>query len=614
MITFIDTIEARGKVVVEFKGKYFMKYVTLARSKRCFFNYEEKFYELTAQQSLDMYDLATRLKNEQIVFPEGLLEKLERLKYGKYETIKYRKHKIDKSLLVLPPLKGKEGFENFQQDAIEKSLSQNCMGIFEPMGVGKSYIISVVIAHLFHWNRVDRLLFIVPTIALINTKKELLKFTNIFNENDIEILTAKNRDCFDRDPRVVITTLRSFQLVSDDAYKKKNKGNLKKYPKPQYDFSKWGNSRVIVIDESHTIKNPKARSVQVLMMNKKYFKFRYLMTGTPSPNRFIELYNQMKFIDASLVHQAYDDFLNSVCNLGKQFGKKYIAGFINYVYKDKAKEYEKRFSNYVIRHKQEELLDLPEMIIKKHLIELSGLQLEIYQELVITVLKKLKENKSGVLELKTVINKFPFIRLALDNPNVINLQDYENPKLEKLIKKFKFEKHHQKLQALKELVESLLEQNKKVTIFDFHPSILNSLSNIFKKHNPVVIHGQIDFPKGKDKADYRTELLDQFRFSKDRNLLLGSQKILSTAENLQQCSNVIYFSRDDSFVDWEQSKKRFHRNGQKETVIINVLIFEDSLDIRTDTLLKVKNKLNETIFVDGEMDKTKWQLLFKGKV
>merc|ERR1712224_937370 len=78
--------------------------------------------------------------------------------------------------------------------------------------------------------------------------------------------------------------------------------------KRKINFIKWG---VIILDESHYLKNPKTSRVIILTSIIQKCKRVILLSGTPSSNRPIELFSQLRLINKYL-------FTNQ-----KKFGRRY---------------------------------------------------------------------------------------------------------------------------------------------------------------------------------------------------------------------------------------------------------------------------------------------------
>ncbi len=359
------------------------------------------------------------------------------------------------------------------------------------------------------------------------------------------------------------------------------------------------------------IKNHKARQTHAISLHKDAFNYRYILTGTPTPNGFEEIYNQIKFLDErALEDKNYYGWLEDIAVLGDRFSRYAINSYK----RDGIKKQEEKFSLIVLRYKSDEVLDLPELYIKPEYVELTDIQKKIYNHLINYVIYKIKEEHGRIVP-KEVRNQFAFIVQAYENACLLKgkiSSDYSREFYE-LVENFKFDnKYHAKLNIVDSLLSEYIgTQKQKVAIIDYHPLTIEQLAEHYKKHNPVVIHGQ-NTPKGMSKEEFRNLEIERFKHDSNCNLLVGSSKVLSTAINLTECKRVIYFSRDFSYLSWSQSIKRFHRIGSTERVIINPIISEETLEERVETALQNKKDLDETIFKKDSITLDEWKQIFKG--
>ena len=75
--------------------------------------------------------------------------------------------------------------------------------------------------------------------------------------------------------------------------------------------------------------------------------------------------------------------------------------------------------------------------------------------------------------------------------------------------------------------------------------------------------------------------------------MIASYLVMGLAINLTEITRNIYFDRNYSLTNWLQSIKRSHRYGQKEKVIVDILICENTLDEHLDRLLTKKENINK---------------------
>ena len=600
-------------VTISFSGDNFYDLLECVKDNYCIFLSAEKVWTTNPHTALSMLShITTNIESVHISKADIADMKKDQFSFGKRETNEINISIYPKFFKQYPIIKGKIPHENFQFDCIKKGLTRDKFAFFLGMGSGKTFIVIQILNHLIQNNSTDRVLIITPIEGVINWRRELIKFSPFFKQEDITISTAKkNRNPLESDPKVIIMTYRHFLTMSDDFYKLNNpkKKGVKKYRKPTIPFEQWGKFRTIILDESHNIKNYSIRQSHVLHLHKHLFQYRYLLTGTPSPNNFGELYSQMKFLDSSSVPHSYSEWIAMIANIGNRFSRYGI----NYFYAEETVRWEKSFLPWVTRYTSDEILDLPDLLVKKIYVELSDYQKNIYQKLINHIIFVLKKNNDGILIPRLMKNKFPYISMALDNPLLLKGK-IDNDHLAKLIDNFKFEKHHGKFEILISLIDTYInKESRKVVIFDYHPMTLDILNDYFEKENfhPLLIHGQ-NTPRGMEATDFRADVIDQFKTSKKHNLLIASLKVLRTAVNLQEATRAIYFGRDYSYLSWAQSQKRLHRIGQKEMVIINPLIFESSLDVCLDVILEKKQDLDKAIFSKDSLSIDKWKKIFEG--
>jgi SNF2 family DNA or RNA helicase len=158
-----------------------------------------------------------------------------------------------------------------------------------------------------------------------------------------------------------------------------------------------------------------------------------------------------------------------------------------------------------------------------------------------------------------------------------------------------------------------LDEGRKVILWSGHPTTINQLADHFKKHKPYSIHGQMDFG-GQTRDKFRDEMVEDFKQSKTRNVLIASYKVLNSAVNLVEASRNIYFDRSYSLTEWLQSQKRTHRIGQNERVITNPLIFENSLDVRLDHKLESKEDIDKKLLERRHLSTEEWKAIFAGDI
>lgn len=597
IVPFLDD----DKIGLKFSGDEFYDLVDLAKEN--FVPFKKKFGTEPNVWVLDKFQARALLPLfrdiEDFSVERDVADWLER----KPET-KFARRKYDRSLLKSDPL------GTFQERGIKKAISQNRFYFAWEMGLGKTFAVVGTLNHLFNSGAIDKVLIVTPPESLYNFRRELLRFNSWdLDSEKIYIANVENRDPFPSDPQIILMTFRTFLMLSDEFYFKKTKKKSKEYRKPPLPFDQWGSKRAVVIDESHKLKNPSARQTKALSLHKHMFDFRYLLSGTPDPNGVEGYYSQLAFLDEEIIGKSYLHWLRTVANLGNRFAKTSI----NYYYPDKIEKFVDSIKPWVDRQFTKENIELPDLLINPVYIRMGHHQEKIYQQLVAYVLHILKE-KDGEIIPKKVVENFPFLIQAVDNPSLLKgkIDKVLSPILYSLVDSWKF-KDHCNIESLTSLLETYIkEENRKVILWTGHPKTANELVKHYSKYEPFCIHGQTEIPKGRSQTEFRNELLEEYKNSKTRHLMIASYKVLSSAVNIVESTRSIYFDRSFDYTEWAQSIKRNHRIGQTETVLVNPFIVEDTISVLLEKALQKKDDINRNLFKRESLSQSEWKKIFLG--
>lgn len=602
----------------------FNRYIEACRKYHLSFDNIKKGY--TNSNPKILLEVVDELGDEFDVFVKESIRK-EIDEYNPYiPSFKPRRLKIEKSFFEKFPPKG-----DYQIEDAMKMASYGRFGNFNKQGTGKTYESIQAVNQMFFHKLIDKVLIVVIPVLTYNWKREMLEFSNLFSEEDFLIITESNREkIYEKDlPKIVITSYDTFRLCSDYAYKQENpykpftkitkpiekycednkidisktteeqlekinkklyNEKAKNYRKEQLDFSWWGDNRLIILDESHKIKNMSARRTQILHKHKHFFDYRFCLTGTPHPQGVQDLYSNLKFLDDNLVDSDYVSFLHTLGEVGNGFSKYALAS----IDEEKANKFLERIKPYYCRRFLRDVVkDLPEVIWKPIYIPFEGMQKQIYQSIVNEELTTLKEEK-GVIKYKDLIVKFPYMMSVLSDPLLVADKILEFGGL----KNWKFE-DSLKFKTANSLIDSILEDgDEKIVIWEEHPDTIDRLGKAFEKYNPICISGATT-PKGREKYEWRDEQINKFKTDKKVKMLIANPTTLGTGTNLQFVQHVIYFSRNADFVNWDQSVSRTERIGMIGEVVYYILIVDNSLDVHIDTVLKDKETLDRLFLKQG---------------
>ena len=510
--------------------------------------------------------------------------------------------------LSSPPL------AEYQTRAIKQGVKQSRCMFAHKQGLGKTFIAFGVLNHLWRNRLVDRCLILCRPEGVYNLKRELLRF-NTFNlkEEDIYIADAKNRTPFDSGSKVVISTYRTFLMLCDDAYRLSHKGSkVKRWHNPPIDLSRWGTGRVLFCDESHSLKNRQARWSYAVDLESDYFRFRYLMTGTPYPKNIEDLWEQFHIMDPNIISKDYYSFLGDIAVLGTKFS----AYGIRYYKEACIERFLDKIKPWIIREFATDNLDLPDQIEERIYVPLSEKQRAIYREFVSYRMTSIRERGIDSKHfMREVYNDFPRIQLAVTDPCMLvgKIDDEINPGLFRKVKSYKFE-DSPRVDICDSLVDKHMEEGDKIIIWSGHPQVIEELGDHYKKYDPYLIHGQMTVPSGMSKDAYIDSIIEDFKKDPKRNILIASYLMIATSKNITEARVMIYYDRSWSFVDYDQSKERNHRPGSKnKEVLIYLLVADKTIEERQDRVLSQRKSLDEEVLNYDSLDKNDWRRIFEGE-
>ncbi len=622
-----------GKVLIKLGGPNFDKLVLACKECRCHFHSSIEtdagvwsgVWTLSMGQFPDLVKKIKEIEPFEYDFESMGLE--DPIEIGP-ET-EYVRRKLRDDCFIAPP------YGEYQKTDIRRLICQSRMYLAYDMGLGKTYTVITTLNHLFAYDEVRRVLILVPPESLYNFRSELLRFSTFANEENIYVATANDRDPFRPEIKVAIMTYNTFRLLVEDRYyeshdkklvKGKNGRSRKKKPmirKPVLGLESWGEEKLaLVCDEAQKLGSIDSSQTKYVLLHRDTFKYRYLLSGSPAPNRPSQWYPQVKLIDASLVPKNYIDWLEDVAVLGT----KWSDTAPRYFRPDRVKSFMDKISPWVIRRFNE--VDLPPLVFEKVPLRLNESHQKLYEAFVEYSLAIVKKENDGRLVPKKVVEKFPFISQVLDDPCLLKgkIDPEYSSSLHRLIERWSFE-DNSKMEALDSLVERYIEeQGKRIIVWSGHPLSLDALAERFARYNPIVVHGErvadISWSPSSRRIlteEYRTSTQDKHnaveRFKQDpsRKILIASYLVVSSAVNITQASRQIFWDRSWNFEYFLQAPKRSHRIGQEESVFINSLVLERTLSMIQDRILDSRGDFNRFMFDADSMPMNRWRSIFLGE-
>lgn len=357
---------------------------------------------------------------------------------------------------------------------------------------------------------------------------------------------------------------------------------------------------LLILDESTTCKNWKAKRTRALMSLATFFPYRLILTGTPVESKPLDVWSQFEILQpgslgfktALAFERAYARYERRVVPIGRGQSRivNVIAGYQN------LDDLMRRVGRWAYRVRAADCLDLPPVVARRIPVELSAEQA--------TMLRDLRTQKMAKLgsdlyvdgrNILTRIQKMAQIvggwvkAIALDGSDAGWVPMKSNPKLD----------------ALEDYLRIAMEDpERKVVILAEHPETeIVALEEMADRNGwgSVVFHGGVS-------EQERDERRQRFNTDPGVRCFIAQWETAARGLNLTAADTIVFYTLTFRFGTWAQARKRVHRKGQSRTVNEVYLIgeapsarggrMERTLDhIQLDALL---NKQNLADIVTGD--------------
>lgn len=452
-----------------------------------------------------------------------------------------------------------------QSHAVEMARTRNCLAIFFDVGTGKTRTTIEILRERYNENkRILRTLILCPLIVMRNWKDEFLKFSKIPSDRIVILEGTKSErlSAFLEEPQEKI------YILNYEGLQMKELHSL---------ITNWG-PEILVCDESHKLKSYTAKRTKLVIDLASFTKYRYILSGTPITNSYLDLFSQFKVLDG-----------------GQSFGDNYYAFRARYfwnansnptsfkqnfplwkVRKGAEKDIISILEKNALRVKKEECLDLPPLIKQTLAVELSPQQRQVYEEMKSDFITFLNQKAvtaqialTKALRLQQIVTGFAMT----EEGEQITIE--ENPRLA----------------ALEELLEEITPSHK-VIVWACFKQNYNQIREICErlKIKYVEAHGEI-------RAERKFESVRNFNEDPSVRVFIGNQGSLGVGINLIAASYSIYYSRNfNAEHDW-QSESRNHRSGSEihDKIIRIDLVARKTLDEQIAKALDTKTEISESV-------------------
>lgn len=463
---------------------------------------------------------------------------------------------------------------NHQQTALDLAGQRQSFGFFMEMGTGKSKVLIDNMGMLYKAGQINFALVIAPKGVYRNwvTKEIPEHMPDFITRRVIRWVSGPNKKQQEemRQVRHAFDGLTIF-VMNVEAF-----STSKGQSAGDWLSKKFGQSGLIAIDESTTIKNPKAKRTKALLKIAHQFKYKRLLTGSPVTKSPMDLYSQCEFLGPRTL--GFDSFYAyqgryAVINR-RQFGQHQFNQIVGYRHLEELSEKVDKFSYRVLK---KDCLDLPEKSYTVRYVSMTPEQVKMYNELRDEALTLLENGElvtvqnvmTQMLRLQQVLSG----HLMTDDGDLIELET-------------------KRLDAVLEILE---ETSGKVILWSRFRNDIQRLEKLLGEKYPL----QVASYYGDTPDDERQEIVTKFQDPESElRFFIGNPATAGYGLTLTEANTVIYYANDFNLETRIQSEDRCHRIGQKNPVTYIDLITEKTIDEKIVQALR--NKIDIGAKVLGE--------------
>lgn len=483
--------------------------------------------------------------------------------------------------------------------AYHMAFSQNACNFSVP-GAGKTSIVYGAYAYLHNLpednpKHIDRLLIVGPLSS--------------FGPWEVEY-----EECFGREPK-------SKRLVGGVPKSDKQDYLISRHPfeltlisyaslislQSEIGFFLRNNSVMVVLDEAHKAKNSSGGVIaQAVLDMSKYSKSRIVLTGTPAPNGYEDIYNMFKFIWPNKNVLGFE--INQLRDITVLGDTARVTRLIDNI------------SPYFIRIRKSDLNIPPATVHPPVFVSMGPLQQRIYDFIEKKYMDEFMADgttdtssrfKAALAQARTMrlmqaasdpsMLKAPLSDFFMDEDVPVEAyQAIDDSNVLKSILEYETNEIPAKYFAVKQLVEQILSDGGKVVIWATFIHTIHRLKRYLEDNGICCQELYGETPVEREGIDDDKFVLTREKIVKEFQHPNCPFKVIianpfAVAESIslhKACHNAIYIERSFNAAHYVQSKDRIHRYGLKPGTATNYyfILSRDSVDETIDIRLTEKEK------------------------
>ena len=450
---------------------------------------------------------------------------------------------------------------HFALDTLDRSRG---LAILADMGTGKSLMTIAIVGTLEAEDKVKRLLVVCPKSIVGVWEEEFRKFADYrYALTVLDGTLQKKKDAFGY---MQGTALQIIVVNYESCWRL------------EQEIAEW-KPDMIVCDESSKIKNPTTSQSKALHRLGRGTKYNVILTGTPITNNPLDFFSQYKFLDEDILGGSYYLFRNRYAVMGG-YQNHQIVGYRHLA------ELVEKVHDIAYRIKIEDAVDLPPFIDETRVVQLEDKAQAVYRMIEQDCYAELSHDAE--VTARNILTQL--LRLSQCTGGYI--RDDANGVAQQV--------SSAKIEALEDIIDTCMEEDKKVVVFARFVPEIEAIENLLKKKG---IGYSLIYGATKDRA----EQVQQFQTDPEVKVFIGQLQTTGMGLTLTAASVAVFYSLDFSYANYEQSRARIHRIGQKEKCLYIHLVCKNTVDEKIMAALQKKGDIAKLMVDD-------WRTLLGGKI
>lgn len=324
----------------------------------------------------------------------------------------------------------------------------------------------------------------------------------------------------------------------------------------------------LVLDESHRIKTPEAKTTQAVLALRSLAARRYILSGTPVANKPEDLWSQLLFLDDG----------EALGESAEQFQQAYGSASSGY---RNLEQLRSRVATKSLRRLKAAAVSLPAKEFRRVPVVLTGRQAQMYSIMKTDLALWVRglDGQDTEEHAEAILARLVRLAQLASNPAMLDKAYIETPA--------KF------LQLDNELTGRMDDPAQKVLIWTSFVENINALRLRYARWNPVCIHGAI-------RNEERDAAVKAFKTDPATRILIANPAAAREGLTLTEANMAIYVDRTFNLVDYLQSQDRIHRISQTRDCEIVLLIAQNTVDEFIDFTLEQKHRVAQFAQFDSE--------------